>query len=174
MIATEPTLGVGQSNSALLFVLTGWASFVANRHAKNVSAYYELLLDCTHSVENADFPSLWEQYFFIFSGPVGPYYPTGFKPVSLLADPSFVRAWPGGSGNTKMGANYAPTLLVQKIAEQKFGCQQVWAGHEALFGERVVLMGRWFLYSSIPGSVAVWGRPSVNGSRNDECFHVLD
>lgn len=80
MIATEASLGVGQSNSALLFVLTG---------------------------------------------PVGPYYPTGFKPVSLLADPSFVRAWPGGSGNTKMGANYAPTLLVQKIAEQKFGCQQV-------------------------------------------------
>jgi branched-chain amino acid aminotransferase len=79
LIATEASLGVGQSNSALLFVLTG---------------------------------------------PVGPYYPTGFQPVSLLADPSYVRAWPGGSGNTKMGANYAPTLAVQKIAQDR-GCQQV-------------------------------------------------
>ena len=85
--------------------------------------------------------ALWALFFLILSGPVGPYYPTGFKPVSLLADPSFVRAWPGGSGNTKMGANYAPTLLVQKIAEQKFGCQQVWAGQHALIGKRVVLMG---------------------------------
>jgi len=86
MIATEASLGVGQTTSALLFVMTG---------------------------------------------PVGPYYPTGFKPVSLMADPAFVRAWPGGSGNTKMGSNYAPTLLVQKIAAEQYGCQQVlW-----LFGE---------------------------------------
>ncbi|XP_064635001.1 branched-chain-amino-acid aminotransferase, cytosolic-like [Lineus longissimus] len=67
---------------------------------------------------------------FVILGPVGPYYPTGMKPVSLLADPEFVRAWPGGSGFTKMGANYAPTAYVQKIAEGK-NCQQVlW-----LFGE---------------------------------------
>ncbi len=51
--------------------------------------------------------------------------------IHLLADPSFVRAWPGGCGYAKMGSNYAPTLWVQKQAE-KYGCQQVlW-----LFGER--------------------------------------
>ena len=41
---------------------------------------------------------------YVLTGPVGPYYPTGFKPVSLLADPKFVRAWEGGCGAFKMGA----------------------------------------------------------------------
>lgn len=41
---------------------------------------------------------------FVIIGPVGPYFATGsFNPVSLLADPSFVRAWKGGVGAFKMG-----------------------------------------------------------------------
>lgn len=41
---------------------------------------------------------------FVITGPVGPYFATGsFNPVSLLADPSFVRAWQGGVGAFKMG-----------------------------------------------------------------------
>ena len=37
-------------------------------------------------------------------GPAGPYFSTGtFAPVSLYADPGFVRAWPGGCGESKMG-----------------------------------------------------------------------
>nr|CAG4645495.1 EOG090X051P [Lynceus sp. MCZ IZ 141354] len=56
--------------------------------------------------------------------PVGPYFASGNKPVSLLADPQHVRAWPGGCGSMKMGSNYAPTIQIQKTAEAK-GCQQV-------------------------------------------------
>ena len=48
---------------------------------------------------------------------------SGVKPVSLLADPQYVRAWPGGSGFVKMGSNYAPTLFAQQKAES-LGCQQ--------------------------------------------------
>ncbi len=41
---------------------------------------------------------------FVIAGPVGPYFQTGtFSPVSLLADPRFVRAWPGGIGECKAG-----------------------------------------------------------------------
>lgn len=47
------------------------------------------------------------------NSPVGAYYATGFKPVRLLADPQFVRAWPGGMGDTKCGGNYAPTIMPQ-------------------------------------------------------------
>ena len=61
---------------------------------------------------------------YIITGPVGAYFPTGIKPVSLLADPSFVRAWPGGAGDKKLGSNYAPTIAIQKLAEKK-GLQQV-------------------------------------------------
>lgn len=61
---------------------------------------------------------------YVILGPVGPYFASGFKPVSLLADPSFIRAWRGGCGFAKMGANYAPTVMVQKVAEKQ-GLQQV-------------------------------------------------
>lgn len=44
---------------------------------------------------------------FVLLSPVGPYYPTGFKPVSLFADPVNVRAWPGGTGGYKVGSYVA-------------------------------------------------------------------
>jgi branched-subunit amino acid aminotransferase/4-amino-4-deoxychorismate lyase len=53
--------------------------------------------------------------------PSGAYYSTGFKPVSLLADPDHVRAWPGGVGDTKGGCNYAPTIAPQKAAAGRWG-----------------------------------------------------
>ena len=53
--------------------------------------------------------------------PVGPYYPTGFAPVRLYADDNFVRAWPGGTGDTKVGGNYAPTIFPQSLAAAKVG-----------------------------------------------------
>jgi branched-chain amino acid aminotransferase len=39
---------------------------------------------------------------FVICSPVGPYYKTGFKPVSLLATTHDVRAWPGGTGGYKV------------------------------------------------------------------------
>jgi hypothetical protein len=44
---------------------------------------------------------------FVIASPVGPYYPTGFKAISLEATDYAVRAWPGGVGDKKLGANYA-------------------------------------------------------------------
>jgi|TARA_B110000208_G_scaffold31394_1_gene41284 branched-chain amino acid aminotransferase len=40
---------------------------------------------------------------FVILSPVGPYYPEGFKPVNLYASRENVRAWPGGTGDTKIG-----------------------------------------------------------------------
>ena len=66
-----------------------------------------------------------EAILFVVMGPVGPYFNTGqLKPVSLLANPNHVRAWPGGSGDRKLGSNYAPTLMAQQEAS-KLGLQQV-------------------------------------------------
>ncbi|KAF4752355.1 branched-chain-amino-acid aminotransferase, partial [Perkinsus olseni] len=48
---------------------------------------------------------------FVISSPVGPYYKSGFKPVSLMASTKSVRAWPGSTGAQKVGSNYGPTLL---------------------------------------------------------------
>lgn len=41
--------------------------------------------------------------FYTILSPVGPYYPEGFKPIKLLADEAHVRAWPGGTGDAKVG-----------------------------------------------------------------------
>lgn len=73
-------------------------------------------------------------HLYVLASPTGPYFPTGFKPISLLADPKYVRAFPGGAGNVKVGSNYGPTIFVGIEANQK-GCQQVlW-----LFGEKEYL-----------------------------------
>lgn len=58
--------------------------------------------------------------------PVGGYFKPGETSgaVSLLADPRYTRAWPGGVGDRKMGSNYGPTVHVQKEAISK-GLQQV-------------------------------------------------
>ncbi|XP_077171721.1 branched-chain-amino-acid aminotransferase, mitochondrial isoform X2 [Paroedura picta] len=62
---------------------------------------------------------------YVILGPVGPYFTTGsFSPVSLLADPRFVRAWIGGVGDCKVGGNYGPTIYVQSEAAKE-GFQQV-------------------------------------------------
>ena len=52
---------------------------------------------------------------FVILSPVGSYFGRN-RAVTLLCDPSYVRASPGGCGYTKMGSNYAPTLWVQKVS----------------------------------------------------------
>ncbi|RZF33585.1 hypothetical protein LSTR_LSTR007708 [Laodelphax striatellus] len=81
----KPTLGIGASESALLYVILS---------------------------------------------PVASYFGPSFKPVSLMADPQFIRAWPGGCGDRKMGSNYAPTIHIGSIAQQKGFDQVLW-----LYGE---------------------------------------
>ena len=67
---------------------------------------------------------------YVIACPVGPYYPTGFKAVSLEATSYAVRAWPGGVGDKKLGANYAPCIVPQLQAAKRGFHQNLW-----LFGE---------------------------------------
>ncbi|GMM37820.1 branched-chain-amino-acid transaminase [Saccharomycopsis crataegensis] len=63
---------------------------------------------------------------FVICSPVGPYYSTGFKAVTLEATNYATRAWPGGCGNRKLGANYAPCVLPQKQAASRGYQQNLW------------------------------------------------
>ncbi|KAI7870310.1 aminotransferase [Spinellus fusiger] len=67
---------------------------------------------------------------FVIACPVGPYYKTGFAAVKLMATTEYVRAWPRGTGDTKIGGNYAPGLLPQRMAAKAGYSQNLW-----LFGE---------------------------------------
>lgn len=65
--------------------------------------------------------------------PVGGYFKAkegATGAVSLLADPRYTRAWPGGVGDRKMGSNYGPTIQVQKEANRQGLHQVLW-----LYGE---------------------------------------
>ncbi|KAG8902644.1 hypothetical protein FRB99_004296 [Tulasnella sp. 403] len=61
---------------------------------------------------------------FVILSPTGPYFPTGFKPISLMANSEYVRAWPGGTGEYKLALNYAPCFKPQREAAAN-GYQQV-------------------------------------------------
>ncbi|KAK5637430.1 hypothetical protein RRF57_013142 [Xylaria bambusicola] len=63
---------------------------------------------------------------FVIASPVGPYFPLGFKAVSLEATDHAVRAWPGGVGDKKLGANYAPCVLPQLEAASRGFQQNLW------------------------------------------------
>lgn len=67
---------------------------------------------------------------YLIASPVGPYYPTGFKAVSLEATDYAVRAWPGGIGDKKLAANYGPCIVPQLQAASRGFHQNLW-----LFGE---------------------------------------
>ena len=67
---------------------------------------------------------------YVITSPVGPYYKTGFDPIRLTSDTEYVRAWPGGTGNAKVGGNYAPTMKPAAEAAEKGYSQVLW-----LFGD---------------------------------------
>jgi len=57
-----------------------------------------------------------EYTFIIFVTPVGPYFKNGFNPVDMLIAKEFDRAAPRGTGNIKVGGNYASGLKAMKKA----------------------------------------------------------
>jgi branched-chain amino acid aminotransferase len=67
-----------------------------------------------------------EYLYFIICSPVGPYFPKGFAPVRVKAEPVYVRAAEGGTGDAKCGGNYAGSLLAQAIAKKEGFDQVLW------------------------------------------------
>ena len=62
----------------------------------------------------------------VILSPVGPYFPEGFKPISLYCDESLIRAWPGGHGHRKIGGNYAPGIIhAENVRKMGYG-QILW------------------------------------------------
>ncbi len=61
--------------------------------------------------------------FFIFTGPVGPYYT---KPVRLWAETTYIRAAQGGTGFAKAAGNYAGALYPAKLAQDRGFDQLLW------------------------------------------------
>lgn len=65
-----------------------------------------------------------EAMLYVILSPTGPYYRMGPHPISLLAVGDTPRSWPGGTGEHKLGLNYAPGFAPQRIAA-KMGYEQI-------------------------------------------------
>lgn len=63
---------------------------------------------------------------FVIASPVGPYYASGFKAIKLEATDWAVRAWPLGTGDKKLGGNYAPCVLPQQQSAARGYAQNLW------------------------------------------------
>lgn len=63
---------------------------------------------------------------FVVMSPSGSYFAGGVKPQRLKVETQGVRAWPGGTGNVKVGANYAIGInYVHDAISKGFG-QVIW------------------------------------------------
>jgi len=62
-----------------------------------------------------------EYTLVIFCSPVGPYFKGGVKPVKVIVERETDRAAPLGTGNVKVGGNYAPALATtQRIQKEGY------------------------------------------------------
>ncbi len=84
---------------------------------------------------------------YIITGPVGPYFATGFNPVAVYISRDHVRAVRGGTGTAKTGGNYAASLFVGEQV-RALGYQQVlWLDAvERRYVEEVGAMNIAFVY----------------------------
>jgi len=60
-----------------------------------------------------------EYMFLVFVSPVGPYFKEGFKPVNVMICRNYDRTAPLGTGNLKVGGNYAASLASLNEAHEK-------------------------------------------------------
>jgi branched-chain amino acid aminotransferase len=65
-----------------------------------------------------------EYLYVLIASPVGSYFKSGVKPVSLWVSTDYTRAAPGGTGAAKCGGNYATSLAAQAEA-YAHDCDQV-------------------------------------------------
>jgi branched-chain amino acid aminotransferase len=100
---------------------------------------------------------------FVIASPVGPYYRTGFNPVSLYADKENKRAWPGGVGSFKVGGNYGPTIAPAKEAMEKGYNQILWMWGDDDEVTECGAMNLFFVIKNEEGKKELWTGPLTRG-----------
>jgi len=116
MIATAPALGMQKPKEALLYIITAMFPSLDEPTAV-ISPAAPPNGTTTNGTANG------AQH----EGP-GPKASKGMRLLASRHD--IIRAWPGGFGNAKVGANYGPSLLAQGEAKERGYDQVLW-----LFGD---------------------------------------
>ncbi|MFT7834607.1 branched-chain amino acid aminotransferase [Saccharothrix sp. BKS2] len=95
-----------------------------------------------------------EEYrFLVMAFVAGGFFGDVVRPVSVLVSRDQARAMPGGTGDVKCAANYGPSFVAQRRAQQA-GCQQVvWLdAAERRWVEEMGGMNLFFVRGSGPGA----------------------
>ncbi len=88
-----------------------------------------------------------EYQLLIMTSPVGSYFASGVKPVTVWLAQDYIRAAPGGTGAAKFAGNYAASLLGQAEAMEQNCDQVVWLdAHERRYVEEMGGMNIFFVY----------------------------
>jgi branched-chain amino acid aminotransferase len=97
--------------------------------------------------------------FLLMAFVAGGFFGDTVRPVSVFVSHEHSRAMPGGTGNVKCAANYGPSFVAQRIA-QDAGCQQVvWLDSvERRWVEEMGGMNLFFVRGSGPGAEVVTPR----------------
>ena len=88
----------------------------------------------------------------IFTVPVGPYFPEGFKGINLEISKIYTRAAPGGTGSAKTICNYAGTMLPAKDAKKRGFAQIIYL--DAVNLEYIEEVGAANFFALINGKLA--------------------
>ena len=89
-----------------------------------------------------------EYIHFIIIGPVGGYFAGNTGALSVYVETDYVRAVPGGTGDVKVGGNYAAAVYVSEQAKKKGYAQVLWLdGVERRYVEEVGAMNIGFVYN---------------------------
>lgn len=87
-----------------------------------------------------------EYKFIVILSPVGPYYPEGLAPTKIYVEDKYVRSVNGGTGEAKIGGNYAASLKSQVEAGEKGFSQVLWLdGMERKYVEEIGTSNAFFM-----------------------------
>jgi branched-chain amino acid aminotransferase len=106
----------------------------------------------------------------VMTSPVGPYFS---QPIRLLAEERFVRAFPGGTGDTKAAGNYAGGLLAARLAQEKGFHNVLWLdGVERRYVEESGVMNIMFVLDGRAVTPPLEGT-ILPGVTRDSCLVLL-
>lgn len=108
--------------------------------------------------------------FIIFCCPVNSYYP---KPINVLVEEKYVRAFQGGVGNAKTAGNYGLSMLPTLEAQQKGFDQIIWTdGKEHNYVEESGTTNLFFAIGDKVVTPALDGT-ILEGVTRDSCIKLL-
>jgi branched-chain amino acid aminotransferase len=114
-----------------------------------------------------------EYIFMIIMSPVGLYYKEGLAPTKIFVEDEYVRAVAGGTGYSKIGANYVASLKSQEKANKLGYSQVLWLdGVERKYVEEIGTSNAFFVIENEVITAPLEGT-ILPGITRDSTIHLL-